>query len=127
MKVLITNGWHDDNKGDCGIVLGIMEALEAAGKLDISILSEFSAKDYRFKNGYRHILEVYPRTQIVPSSWPIFPVNRFKSIHKRSSVEKIVRHFFRNIDQRKELKIISHHLTNLKHTYNKNAKAQRHV
>ncbi len=79
MNVVITNGWHDDNKGDCGIVLSMIESLRSSAK-SFTIISEFSAKDYRFKNAYRHVLAEYPDVKIIPSSWPIYPVIKFDNI-----------------------------------------------
>lgn len=114
MKVLITNGWHDDNKGDCGIILGIIEALEIIGSFDVSILSEFSKDDYRFRNGYRHILRAYPNTKIIPSSWPIFPVEKKRHLSKSKFFERIINRLSRKLNQKKEHQIVSRHLEYLK-------------
>lgn len=110
MKILITNAWHDDNKGDCGIILGIIEVLDAIGDFDISILSEFSKNDYRFQNGYRHILKTYPNTKIIPSSWPIFPVEKKKCPDRLKLFERILKKVSSKLNQKKEYQVISRHL-----------------
>jgi colanic acid/amylovoran biosynthesis protein len=107
MNVVITNGWHDDNKGDCGIVLSMIESLRTRAK-SFTIISEFSAKDYRYKNAYRHILAEYPDVKIIPGSWPIYPIlklnNNFLSYCK---IDKILGKLFNKFRTQNQKRIIT--------------------
>jgi len=76
LNILITNGWHDDNKGDSGIVLAIMELIYSITPARVTLVTEFGEDDIRLKDGYRHIISEYPDTSIVSPPWPIYPVKK---------------------------------------------------
>lgn len=58
-KVLLVNGWSDDNKGDAAIVQGFQVLMGGAAKrrgfeLDLGIVSNFSKESEDFGYHYRH-------------------------------------------------------------------------
>jgi colanic acid/amylovoran biosynthesis protein len=72
MKVAVVNGWHDDNKGDGGIVEAtIALVLELDPEAEVSIVSTFSADDPAYANAYRHLKSRYPAVKVVPSPLPV--------------------------------------------------------
>ena len=52
MRILLTNGWSDDNKGDAAIVLGTVNLIHecVSEEVDIRLMAtrRFEASDYRF-------------------------------------------------------------------------------
>lgn len=64
-KILISNGWSDDNKGDSAIVEGLIESSGLAELKSIGVVSSFSGNSAHFANSMRHLqrkfdLQVYP-------------------------------------------------------------------
>ncbi len=106
-KILITNAWHDDNKGDSGIVLAIMELFSSERENDFCILSEFSNNDSRFKNAFRHILKRFPKTEILSSPWPLFPVKKkYDDFIIVRILRKIINMNYPNIKVKRNMKVI---------------------
>jgi colanic acid/amylovoran biosynthesis protein len=80
MRVLIVNGWSDDNKGDAAIVLGLHNALtEAAkrvpnskrrGELSVGLLASRRMRehDYRFVSA-RGRVTIYPTLLPADTNW----------------------------------------------------------
>jgi polysaccharide pyruvyl transferase WcaK-like protein len=61
MKIALTNCWHDDNKGDSGIVWGTIESiLYNYPNAQISLVSTFSEDDPRYENSFRHLQRRFP-------------------------------------------------------------------
>lgn len=58
-KIIISNGWSDDNKGDSAIVEGLIDVLRARGAREISIVSSFSADSVHFTDSTRHLERKY--------------------------------------------------------------------
>ena len=128
-NILITNAWHDDNKGDSGIILGIMELFSFNSQSQYCLLSEFSEKDVRYKNAYKHILQAFPNTQILASPWPILPVKQNRDFHfigklyNKLLIKALPKHFskkrkqivfplLQHLKQNDPQKQISHHSNN---------------
>ena len=59
VKIVISNGWSDDNKGDSAIVEGLINILSAQGAREISIVSSFSADSAHFTDSTRHLARKY--------------------------------------------------------------------
>lgn len=71
MKITLVNGWHDDNKGDSGIVSATIALIkEGSSASALSIVSTFSDKQEMFSNAHRHLLAQYPDLKIVGSPLP---------------------------------------------------------
>lgn len=111
MKILITNGWHDDNKGDCGIVLSIIRLFSSFGDIHFTILSEFKEGDARYKNAYRHIKKLFPNVTIKPALWPVMPVEKVKSNNRylRKITRRITKLFFKT-DLKKQTFLLENYL-----------------
>ncbi|MCK4819406.1 polysaccharide pyruvyl transferase family protein, partial [bacterium] len=78
-KIFLVNGWSDLNKGDSGIVFGMISSFKKTlPDAEISLLSEFSEDDYRFINGYGYLLTFYPRLKVYGSLLPYTPIWRDK-------------------------------------------------
>lgn len=76
MKILITNIWHDDNKGDSAIVLAMMELISSIRPVEFVALSEFDESDIRFADSLVCIKNEFPNVKIISSPWPILPVKK---------------------------------------------------
>lgn len=71
MKIVLVNGWHDDNKGDCGIVEATISLLkECLPMAKFSLVSTFPSDHPAFNDAHRHLLEKYPELEIIPSALP---------------------------------------------------------
>lgn len=76
-KILLVNGWSDLNKGDSGIVYGMINSCKKTlPEVEISLLSGFSEDDYRFIHGYKHLLTSYPWLRVYGTLLPYVPVWR---------------------------------------------------
>lgn len=65
------NGWHDDNKGDSGIVLSTIQLFKKyRPNAEYSVVSTFAERHEAFRNAYRHVLEHFPGVKIVGSPFP---------------------------------------------------------
>lgn len=74
-KLLIVNGWSDLNKGDSGILFGMINSfMKNRPSIEISLLSEFSRDDLRFISGYRYLLDFYPFLKIYGALLPHIPI-----------------------------------------------------
>ena len=74
-KIMLVNGWSDLNKGDSGIVAGMINSCKKTlPTAEISLLSGFSAADYRFIHGHAHLLAAYPQLEVYGSLFPYVPV-----------------------------------------------------
>jgi len=72
-KCTIVNGWHDDNKGDCAIVLCTMRMLEQRlQSTSFNIVSGYSLNKTELPRAYRHIISEYPLTETAISLLPKF-------------------------------------------------------
>jgi len=68
MKIALTNCWHDDNKGDSGIVWGTIESiLHNYPNAQISLISTFSENDPRYENSFRHLQRRFPSVNVFGS------------------------------------------------------------
>ena len=74
-KILLVNGWSDLNKGDSGIVYGMINSFKKTlPDVEISLLSGFAGTDYRFIHGHVHLLAAYPQLKVYGSLFPYVPV-----------------------------------------------------
>lgn len=58
-KIVITNGWSDDNKGDSAIVEGLIGTLSTQDKYKFSVISSFSTDSPHFSESTRHLERKY--------------------------------------------------------------------
>lgn len=90
MRIVITNGWHDDNKGDCAIVDKAIELLKQHLPVSsVTLISEFADNDRRRQDGYRHLIANHRDMEVAVSIIPIIPIipivspaNRKKQINR---------------------------------------------
>jgi colanic acid/amylovoran biosynthesis protein len=73
-QVLIVNGWHDSNKGDSAINLGLIEALyrHYGQDLKIGISSYIPNTSKYYDTAFRHVRELYPQVKTIDSSLPAY-------------------------------------------------------
>lgn len=71
MRIALVNGWHDDNKGDSGIVEATIGLLLARDPdCSISLVSTLTVEQAFFPTAHRHLLLKYPKLQVFPSPFP---------------------------------------------------------
>lgn len=71
MKIGLIGCWHDDNRGDSAILIGLLNDLYALrSDLNISAFSIFSDANGPFKVAFRHILSLFPQLRVYPSIIP---------------------------------------------------------
>lgn len=71
MKVTLVNGWHDDNKGDSGIVNATLSLIfSSCHNAKCSIVSTFTENNPNFYNAHRHLLTQFPELDIISSPLP---------------------------------------------------------
>lgn len=82
MKCLVLNGWHDDNKGDSAIVLGLLGLLADVSNAltDMAIMSQIRGASSDPKV-YRFLKKAYPRIRIYENPAPT--ANRPSGLGKR--------------------------------------------
>lgn len=77
LRVVLVNGWSDLNKGDSGIIFGMVNAFtRSAPQTKLALVSEFSEEDHRFTGGYRHLRSFRPDLRIYGSLLPYTPIQR---------------------------------------------------
>ena len=68
MRIAIANTWHDDNKGDCGIVVGIISLLQSRyPQAKFTLISMFAQNSLLYHRAHRHLQELFPKLDVVPS------------------------------------------------------------
>lgn len=86
MKIALANYWHDDNKGDCGIIWGMIESiLHNYPNARISLISTFSEDDPRYKNSFRHLQRRFHSINVFGS-----PIERMDAYNIRIPSKKFV-------------------------------------
>lgn len=73
MKILLINGWSDDNKGDSAILQGLMKLIGnvVSKQSHFSIISNFSSKIHDFQRHYRFVQQIGDRVSVHGSLLPI--------------------------------------------------------
>lgn len=67
-QITIVNSWHDDNKGDCGIVVGTIAALKHCyPQARFTLVSMFAEDSTFYSQGHRHLQQLFPNLSVVPS------------------------------------------------------------
>ena len=85
MRIVLTNCWHDDNKGDCGIVWGTLESiLYNYPNAKISLVSTFSEDDPRYGDSFRHLQRRFPSINIFGS-----PIERMDAYNPNISSKRM--------------------------------------
>lgn len=77
--VTFVNGWHDDNKGDSAIVMGLMQLIRAAvPNCRFGIVSSLNERGHSFQTAHRHLLRMIPDLEVAgnPLSLPSEYVRR---------------------------------------------------
>ena len=70
-KIVMTNGWSDDNKGDAAIVHGLIELIRKRDPgAEITLLSSFSHRDPSFSRHYRLTSQRYPGIRVLGALLP---------------------------------------------------------
>jgi colanic acid/amylovoran biosynthesis protein len=73
-SILLTNNWHDSNKGDGGIAVGqltILRRLFPGSQL--GVVSRFEEQDRRFQDAARHLQREFPDIRVLGSPLPTRP------------------------------------------------------
>ena len=77
MKITFVNGWHDDNKGDSGIVLATMALFKKRlPNADFGLVSSFPKNHPALSTAYRHLLNYCHDLEIAPHPGPIYSPER---------------------------------------------------
>jgi colanic acid/amylovoran biosynthesis protein WcaK/AmsJ len=72
MKIAVVNGWHDDNKGDGGIIEATVALVkERIPDAEVSVVSTFTVDHPAYVSAYRHLINRHPTVKVVPSPLPI--------------------------------------------------------
>ena len=83
-KIAIANIWHDDNKGDCGIVVGMIEILQHHyPQAEFTLISMFAESSPFFKDAHRHLQQHFPDLKIVPSPFFSHDISETESIYQK--------------------------------------------
>ena len=71
-QVLTVNCWHDSNKGDSAITIGLLNSLSANQVGNHFAVASYAAysKDSEWQYAFRHVLSEHPQTELVPTSLP---------------------------------------------------------
>lgn len=71
MKIVLVNGWHDDNKGDGGIVEATISLVrQQIPYARFALLSPFPDDDPRYTNAHRHLRARFPDLEICAAAVP---------------------------------------------------------
>lgn len=74
MKITLVNGWHDDNKGDGGIVAGTIGLIKhVCPSARLSLVSTLDEHHPGWPTAHRHLLEEFPDLEVFPSVFPRHP------------------------------------------------------
>src|SRR5450432_2301317 len=71
-QVLIVNCWHDSNKGDAAITIGLLNALaknDVGEHLAVASYAAYPTPE-KWAYAFRHVLLEYPEATLVPTSVP---------------------------------------------------------
>lgn len=71
-QVLIVNCWHDSNKGDAAITIGLLNALVENGlgeHLSVASYAAYSSEETE-AYAFRHVRAAHPSVELVPTSVP---------------------------------------------------------
>ena len=83
-SVLLVNCWHDSNKGDAAISIGVIDALKNGAVADrIRVASYmYYPKQEDLEFGFRHVRVAHPDVEFVQTSLPAAArtVGKFKSL-----------------------------------------------
>lgn len=83
--IAIVHAWHDDNRGDSAILIGMLTALyKQWPNAHISLISSFASDDPAFECAYRHTLAAFSDLEIVPA-----PFWAYCTLDRRSKVRQI--------------------------------------
>ncbi|MGD1855610.1 MAG: polysaccharide pyruvyl transferase family protein [Leptolyngbyaceae cyanobacterium] len=67
-QIVIVHPWHDDNRGDCAILLGMLNVFyQRWPDATISLVSRFSDSDPAASDAYRHTCQAFPQLKVIPS------------------------------------------------------------
>ena len=85
MKIVISDCYHDSDRGGTGILIGLIEYLHVISEkigqpIELSIIYRIHNDDRRFKSATRHISKQYPKINIF--SYPIKTERRYSGILK---------------------------------------------
>lgn len=68
IRVTLVHGWHDDNKGDCAIVMATLDLIgKHSPSASLGLVSTLSADNPSAATAYRHILQRFPGLRIAYS------------------------------------------------------------
>src|ERR1700723_132575 len=81
---VVVNCWHDSNKGDAAITIGVLNALKTNGAASRFFLVSyvFHADEASARFGFRHVLEEHPGSEIIQPSVPAL----IRSVGRRRGV-----------------------------------------
>ena len=89
MQIAITNTWHDDNKGDCGIVVATISLLRSRyPQAKFTLVSMFAQNSPFYSQGHRHLQQLFPELSIVPS-----PFFSHDTLEQTSAYQKLAKFF----------------------------------
>jgi colanic acid/amylovoran biosynthesis protein len=71
-QVTTVNCWHDSNKGDAAITIGLLNALAANQVSDKLAVASYAAypNEEKWHYAFRHVLNEHPDVELVPTSLP---------------------------------------------------------
>ena len=89
--MLIVNCWHDSNKGDAAITIGLLNALSANQVGCHFAVASYAAyaKNSEWQYAFRHVLSEHPQTELVPTSFPAL----VSSVGKKAAAALALRAF----------------------------------
>ena len=66
-RIVLVNAWHDDNKGDGGIIEATLDLLEPhAPGAEVTVVSKFTRAHPAFASAHRHLLARRPDIRVLP-------------------------------------------------------------
>jgi colanic acid/amylovoran biosynthesis protein len=71
-QVITVNCWHDSNKGDAAITIGLLNALAAnkiSDKLAVASYAAYPTEE-KWHYAFRHVLHEHPEAELVPTCLP---------------------------------------------------------
>ena len=84
LRIAIANAWHDDNKGDCGIIEGIITVLQRLyPQAKFGLVSMFAEHSPSFNNAHRHLQQRFPDLEIAPSPFFSHDTSETETIYQK--------------------------------------------
>jgi polysaccharide pyruvyl transferase WcaK-like protein len=98
-QVLTVNCWHDSNKGDAAITIGLLNALVASNVSErLAICSYASyATPQETRYAFRHVLSEFPEAGVVPTSLPALVSSVGKGTALRLALRGVFKLIFPNL------------------------------